>query len=193
MFNSRYKSLGFTLIELMITLVIVIILTSIALPSFRSMIVSNNIITTTNELVATVNYARSEAIRRGKGITICKSSSGTGCLTGGGTYWDSGWIAFVDTANYGTHDAGEEIIRVWSTLPTGYTLRPNNNFINYLRYDPHGAANNIGTFAICHDSSEVGAKAIVITRLRPRLGGDSDNDQIPEKDNGSNISTCESP
>jgi len=192
MFNSRYKSLGFTLIELMITLVIVIILTSLALPSFRSMIISNNIVTNTNEFVGTVSYARSEAIRRGKSITLCKSSSGTGCLTGAGTYWDTGWIAFVDSNNNGAVDAGEAIIRVWPALPTGYTIRPNNNFANYLTYDAQGAANNIGTFAICHNSSETGAKAIVITRLRPRLGLDSNNDQIPEKDTG-NITSCETP
>jgi type IV fimbrial biogenesis protein FimT len=98
----------------------------------------------------------------------------------------------VDCDGDGTQDKDscEETLRTWPALPEGYTLRPNNNFDNYLRYDPQGAANNIGTFALCYQEKREGAKAIVITRLRPRLGIDSNGNQIPETDSGDDIASC---
>jgi type IV fimbrial biogenesis protein FimT len=149
--------------------------------------------------MAALNYARSEAIRRGVPVALCKSSSGTSCDTGGNK-WEIGWMAFVDANKNKKWDSGEDILRTWPALPEGYTLRPNtNNFYNYLRYNPQGAVDNNsvgGTFALCYQEKREGAKAIVIKPLRPRLGIDSDGDRIPEKDTDSgyeNIASCLSP
>lgn len=182
---------GFTLIELMVTLGVALILMTIAVPTFRDLVIRNRLTVYTNDLIGAINYARSEAIKRGQSVTLCKSSSGTDCTTTG-SQWENGWIVFVDADADGSLDAGETLLRVWPALPSPYTLRPNNNFTNRLRYDERGAANNIGSFAVCHNSTESGGKAIVITRLRPRLGVDSDHDDIPETDAG-NIRSCENP
>lgn len=182
---------GVTLIELLVTLAVAVILMTIAVPSFQDAIVRNRLTTSTNDFVGTINYARAEAIKRGQSVTICKSSTGSACTTTG-SQWENGWIVFVDADADGSLDSGETIIRTWPALPSLYTLRPNNNFTNFLRYDGRGAANNIGSFAICHNSTESGAKVIVITRLRPRQGIDSNNDGIPETDSG-NITNCENP
>jgi type IV fimbrial biogenesis protein FimT len=142
--------------------------------------------------MAALNYARSEAIRRGVSVTVRKS----------GSQWENGYFAFVDCDGDGTQDKDscEETLRTWPALPEGYTLRPNNNnFNNYLRYNPQGAVDNNsvgGTFALCYQEKKEGAKAIVIKPLRPRLGIDSDGDRIPEKDTESgyrNIESCLSP
>ncbi|MCX7607927.1 MAG: GspH/FimT family protein [Anaerolineales bacterium] len=148
---------------------------------------SNRLTSATNEFMAALNFARSEAIKRGQSVTLCKSSTGTSCTAS--SNWEQGWIAFVDANANGSLDSGETVLRVWPALPAKYSLRPNNNFNNYLRYDPRGAANNLGTFAICYNNQKVGAKAIVITRLRPRLGLDSNGNKIPENDSG-DITSC---
>src|SRR5512135_410213 len=79
------KQRGFTLTELMVTIVIVGILTSVAVPSFRSFIVSQRIKSTSFDLIAALNMTRSEAIKRNIIVIVTP--------TGGS--WLNGW-----TINY---------------------------------------------------------------------------------------------
>lgn len=196
--NGR-KCRGVTLIELMVTLAVAAILLSQAAPGFRDTIIRNRLVTFTNEFMAAINYARSEAIKSGKSVTVCKSSSGTGCTTTG-SQWENGWIVFIDDNANGSSETGETVLRVWPSIPSGYTLRTNStNFTNYLRYNALGAvANNSvgGTFALCYNNQTTDARTIAITQLRPRLGIDSNGNRIPEKDvNGvsTDISNCTNP
>ncbi len=80
---------GFTLIELMITLVVVIILVAIAAPSFNSMIRENRLTTQANNLLGSLQLAKSEAIRRGVQVTIIRQSNTAGV-------WHEGWQVFTD-------------------------------------------------------------------------------------------------
>lgn len=90
------KYSGFTLIELLITLVIVSILLVIGLPSLKSFMQGNQLVASANELISGFNVARSEAIKRNDGVTICESTDGATCSAGTGS-WEDGWIVFVDT------------------------------------------------------------------------------------------------
>lgn len=96
-------NLGFTLVELMVTIAIVAILSAIALPSFSNSIRNNRLATTTNEFIGAVNLARSEAVKSNRGGRICASSDGATC----GTDWAAGWIVFGDANGNGTPQADE--------------------------------------------------------------------------------------
>lgn len=61
---SLRRQNGFTLVELMVTVAVLAILSTIAYPSFQSTIRSNRVATTTNELIASLALARSEAIKK---------------------------------------------------------------------------------------------------------------------------------
>lgn len=69
---------GFTLVELLVSIVVVVILATMAVPSFNDLIVRNRLAADTNEIVAGINYARSEAIKRRDQVSSILTSSGGG-------------------------------------------------------------------------------------------------------------------
>jgi len=75
--HTSWRSQGFTLIELMITLTVAVILIAIAIPSFNYLTVSSKLTTVSNDLVTALNTARMEAIKRNNLITTC-SNTGNG-------------------------------------------------------------------------------------------------------------------
>ena len=77
---------GFTLVELMATIIIGAILVSIAVPSFTNLIRRNQITTYANEFGTAVNLARSEAVKRGTSVSITSAN---------GTDWTQGWTVNV--------------------------------------------------------------------------------------------------
>lgn len=81
---------GFTLIELMVAIFILAVLLGIGVPSFRDSAVGSRVSSYANDLVASVQLARSEAIKRNATVTVCASSDGANCEDDGG--WEVGWI-----------------------------------------------------------------------------------------------------
>lgn len=97
------RSLGFTLIEMLVVLAVVAILMKIAAPTFQRQIQASTMTSNVNSFLADVRFARSEAVRRGGNVVICRSDSPEDvnaiCGNGsgpGGNGWVSGWIIFHD-------------------------------------------------------------------------------------------------
>ena len=61
---------GFTLLELLVTLAVASILLSVGVPSFRGVIMDNRMVRDSNQFVASVNLARSAAVRFQRNATI---------------------------------------------------------------------------------------------------------------------------
>ena len=102
---------GFTILELMITLVVLGILTALADPSFSKMIARNNLSAASNDLVVALLTARSEAVKRERYVTLCPSSNGNDCIADD-TQREEGYIGFVDSNRDKERNVGEqEIIR----------------------------------------------------------------------------------
>lgn len=83
---------GFTLVELMVTLAVLVILLAVAVPSFRSITLGNRLTTNANELVGAIQTARMEAIKRNARTQFCSNSAasnnsdvlGTACAASAG-------------------------------------------------------------------------------------------------------------
>lgn len=66
----KSRSSGFTLIELMVVVALIAVVAGIAVPNFSRLIESNRVVSTTNSVVGLINFARSEAVRRGQAVTV---------------------------------------------------------------------------------------------------------------------------
>jgi len=85
---------GFTLLELMTTITIVAVLLAIGVPSLRGMIQRNRVSSASNDLAASIAYARTTAINRGQLVSMCPSTDGDSC-TSGGSDFEPGWIVYT--------------------------------------------------------------------------------------------------
>lgn len=149
---------GFTLIELMVAIAVLVVLVTLAGPSFTNFLLDNRRAATVNEFIAAVNYARATAITQRAAVTICRSATATQtsgtCDTGGsGTGWENGWIIFVDANANGDLDTSENtetsVLRRHEALQPGSTLHGNNSIVNRITFNNAGVTGNNGTLAYC--------------------------------------------
>lgn len=145
---------GFTLTELLVTLAIIAVFASFAIPSFRGLIANTSVSSAANAFVSDTRYARGEAMRRGKSVTICRSAnaaalppkcSGAGDPAVGS--WMEGWVVFVDENGNGAFNtANDTVLRVQQALPgIGSFVAVNTtgnaaNDRNYIVYQATGRA-----------------------------------------------------
>ena len=176
---------AFTLIELMITIAVAAVVLTLGVPGFGRVIERNQLSAYTNQLVSSLHFARSEAIRRNKTITVCHSDDGATCS---GTGYEDGWVIFLDVNADGDYaDAGEELIRVNEGLPNNYTMRAGG--LSSFTYTAKGRAPN-GRIVLCKNNSTTNARAIFIAiGGRTRLAALNSNN-VPEVSPGTPIAEC---
>ena len=137
-------SRGFTLIELMITIAIAAILLTVGVPSFRDFVVNSRIATDSSNLAADLAFARSEAVKRAQGVSICQRASTLtpSCGNGG---WELGRVIFSDSGTPGVIDGTDIPLRVREDIGTGNTLT-SAGFANatVIQYTSLGGVNLAG-------------------------------------------------
>lgn len=158
------KNTGFTVIELMITVGVIDILLTVGLPGLQGTISHIGTNNQAKTLVASLNFARSEAIKRGIPVSVCGSTDGVDCAAAS---WSDGWIVFVDSNSdaegaTGSVDAGDIVLLVYQGLG-GNAL----TFTAALqRYDSRGLGLNpaVQTFLLCPaDSNADNAQSVEIS------------------------------
>jgi type IV fimbrial biogenesis protein FimT len=160
---------GLTIIEVLVAMGIISIMVIMGIPSLQDFIRRAHISSQAHEFVGTLKYARSEAIKRGQRVTVCKSADGATCATTGN--WHIGWIVFVDNNNNDTRQSGEELLRVRrGPLDGGMTLVGNTNVARRLSYLSNGglAGLSTGTITLCHPGHSIGTNFLITYTGRVR-------------------------
>lgn len=112
---------GFTLIELMVTVAMMAILASLAVPSFADAIRRQRVESMREEMLASMALAKAEAITRGQRVAMLRT---TPCPQAENALdWDCGWTVFADPNGNNTINAGEPILHVVQGKPGTRILR----------------------------------------------------------------------
>lgn len=169
--NKYNRKQGFTLVELLITMIVAAILLSIAAPNFSDAMLNSRQTVKINELMSSLKLARSEAIKRSTRTGVCARGPNRTC----GTDWSEGFITFVDNGdNPGAIDAGETILRVADAVEDSAWIQNKARLVNtgeapiqrrFIRFGPRGTSHwkGSGYFLLCDGRGQEAARAINIS------------------------------
>jgi type IV fimbrial biogenesis protein FimT len=151
---------GLTLVELMTVIAILAILMALAVP-VNAWLTNARLSSFTNQLSTALAYAKSESIRLGSRVTVCKSAAPSAavpaCTDDSGS-WARGWIVFADNTHEagnvaGTVDGTDTVMKIGEAM-TEVTIAVGANFDDWVSFLPSGLSRGGGglpgdTFTLC--------------------------------------------
>jgi type IV fimbrial biogenesis protein FimT len=152
-------SQGFSLVELLITLMISLILLAMAIPSEKIFLAKSQDEVMSQQLLRAIYLARSEAITRNTTVILCKSNDFKSCSGD----WLQGYMIIANDKLLSTYqNTTTEGIIHWRGFPSG---RDSLHFLSSGMVDVQN-----GTFWYCPDIQSKAHWAIVISQSgRARL------------------------
>ncbi len=130
---SSSKTTAFTMLEMLITMAIAVILATMAVPAFNSLLEGSRLTANTNLVIGALNLARSEAIRLGESVRVEKIANG-----------------FQIVIASGIND--DKVLKQFSPSNTGITITPDDNVdpITYASTGFRSFDNNlVGDIHVC--------------------------------------------
>jgi type IV fimbrial biogenesis protein FimT len=154
----------------MITLGIVAIVLSVAVPGFNNTIKDNRLAVSLNNIVTDIHFARSEAVKRDTRVIMCRSANPNAAEPScGGTakFWTDGYLIFADDGNYTNddYDAGTDVLlRRGQEAATGINFRTNATWNEDLEFNPNGTTNetDFAQMSICDDRGKEKGRSVTV-------------------------------
>ncbi len=137
------RSRGFTLVEMMTSIVVLAIILAFALPNLSSFVRTSRVRGAQSELIASFMLARSEATKRGLAVTVGALAPTTG------NEFSAGWTVWLDTNGNGTVESGELVIRTYPSVSSGVVISTGSQ--TAVTFAPTGFVTPIATtnFKVC--------------------------------------------
>lgn len=139
---------GVSLVEVMVAITIMAILSSVALPAFDNMIMTNRLRSYANTFLASVHLARGEAVKRNAQVTMCVSSDGLSCNAGG---WELGWIVM----------SGATVLSRQEAINPDYKMTEVAG-LNSLNFRSTGIGATQATVTVCRATPTVGNEERIV-------------------------------
>ncbi len=121
--RSPRTARGFSLMELLTAIAIVAIVSSIAVPGLLTMVRNSRLSAVSNDLLASLQNARTESVKRQTQTVVCWAADTTAttptCSYGAG----AAWIVFQDTNGNWQHDANEPLLERHDALDATLSVK----------------------------------------------------------------------
>ncbi len=162
-FNSSMdatKVSGISLVELLVSLSVLAILITLSAPDMRTLIVNNRVDNVTSDLFGSLMFARSEAVKRQRTVSLCSTIDQSSC-DAARSGWHHGWLVFTDAGDDGLLNGSDQLIRRVSAQSDTVSIHWNNG--DGVQFNSRGQSARAGTFQVCANESGSRAKAIIIS------------------------------
>ncbi len=171
--------MGFSIVELAVTVAIIGLTLAIGLPSMNDTMHSRRIDTSISKLSKDLIYSRSYAITNQRVVTICPMKSDV-CSND----WSIGYTAFLDINGDAVFNANDKKLQVNDEFSYGEFMFSSTPSTNVLQYRANGQITTQGLFVYCpavHKSLVRGIKINAMGRSKPTKDYDEDGiDDEPE-------------
>lgn len=152
--NKNAKHKGFTLLELLASLLIAFIILSLGLPTFSTVIENSKRKETVYALMGMLNFARDMAVSSSENVVICPSDDGFACIAS--RDWAKTLLVFVDKNRNNKLDEEENLLRNFDYADTKHSLNwksfGNKTYLNF--YADGSTGFQSGRIFYCYDEGE---------------------------------------
>lgn len=160
------RETGLTLLELLFTMAIVAILTTVAVPGFTNLVLNARMTAQVNRFVHDIHLAKQTAHKRLQPVALCKSTDGRQCAHDGS--WHGGWLVFVNrNRDRPPHvDADDTILAANPAFESGTIVANRRDFV----FRPFEVRSTNGTLTFCDRRGPNAARAVIVSYTgRPRV------------------------
>ena len=176
---------GFTLVEVLTTVLVITVLLVMVAPSMSALIKRNSLVALHGSLRSSLSVARTQAVETGQAVSVCPMGRNGGCAFPSGD-WSRGWMVFEDPDRTGRCDdpaktgfcygTRNRVLEIRSPLKSGYVIRSNHNVSRRVRFAATGMSyGHNGRFTLCAVGGGVKPVGLVVAatgRVRRARGSD---------------------
>jgi type IV fimbrial biogenesis protein FimT len=177
--DAPRRARGLVLVELLVAVGVLLVLATLALPSFAAISERLKLRTAVQALTSSLYAARAEALKRGGRVTLGRDESvSCGATNEDRAQWRCGWALFADDDEDGTREATDELLQSWQPPPGIDVIQTSKRAA--LRLNAWGQFNGLGALSfVLRSRADADAVSVICISSGGRLQSWAGLDQCP--------------